>query len=232
MSSGTPFNQNVLTALYAGVFGIKTQRFEGGVPLPTYVGNGVAFPYFGRNANAQPRKGAAYEQTPNSGVGGLAAFDESGTIALNESNGNLQNKLDIFGNPMTLPVTLDGFVLWNEPAISMRRQRDIVESAPVAGQGSSFVLEIVRAKARVIAIQGFIIRLDDEYPADEIATLDRICGKNESVKIESLLTNAVGIKRVVVEDLNFPDLRGAPGVQPYEILLREDRTFEYSVLNK
>jgi hypothetical protein len=239
MSGIGGFSTVNLAQLYRTVFGIATQRYDQ-VGLP--VSGPVAFPYLGDYANQLLGiKRKRYNEAEKYTDGERVLFEKTGKFEAANANewtrlqaqteDNRKHARDYFGKPFLLPIELDGFVLWNEPSIEISGQTDIIATRPLTGEGKSFVVEITGEEPAELAIKGFIIRYDDQYPQGEIRQI-RKWAEKKKLTIGSKFTDALGIRNVVLKSWRLPDYRGNIGIQPYEIILVEDQTFEAKVLGK
>lgn len=138
----------------------------------------------------------------------------------------------VFYMPTQLQISLPGaaeelYQLPNEPLISLSGQKTIIKTAIDGNKGSfkeGFALEDYTITIRGLAINNE--RENEDYPEEIVRKLRRICEIQGSLKVVNELLSMFGITRLVIESFDFPDLPGAPSVQPYIFQCVSDQEFE------
>jgi len=141
---------------------------------------------------------------------------------------SLYRKADVTGRYYFMPVTLGGLEL-GYPIIRIQARKNIVETPMTERKGSA--IEIISQDNWKIYIRGFMFNHDREYPEEDIYNLKELFEKNESLELRSVLTDLflVGEDRVVITDINFPEVKGIEHVKPYEINLISDSIFDLEI---
>ncbi|MBK6819839.1 MAG: hypothetical protein IPG85_09755 [Bacteroidetes bacterium] len=126
-----------------------------------------------------------------------------------------------------MPVTLGDEVGY--PIIRILGAQHSGETPMTERKGSA--IEIISQDNWKIYIRGFLFNHDREYPEEDIYKLKELFEKNESVVIRSVLTDLflIAEDRVVITDINFPEVTGIEHVKPYEINLISDSIFDLEI---
>jgi hypothetical protein len=134
---------------------------------------------------------------------------------------------DVLGRPYFLPVRLGGVLLPNEPVMIIRGRKHIVETDLVGSKRRGSVKELIRLDDYDVTIRGIAIQTANtrDYPEDQVKALHDLYLRNEALSVESGLTELLGIYRLVVREIGFPELRGFQHAQAYELLCRSDEDF-------
>lgn len=135
---------------------------------------------------------------------------------------------DTLGRPLFLPVELGGLLLDNEPTVRITGRKIIVKSRPVGSTRKGSVKEQIGIDDDLVVIRGIIINEDStrRYPEDKVKALKDLINKNEALTIRCGLTELHGIYRVVIEDYDFPEIRGFQHAQAYELRCSSDEDFQ------
>lgn len=131
---------------------------------------------------------------------------------------------------MTLKVSYKGeqFLFPNEPIISIGMSKTIVKTATVGKKKKRSVKEYITTDDEVITIKGVCIDLDDpeKYPADQVKMLNDLFEINDAVDIEdNAFFELFGIRKIVIEDLQWDEMIGESGMQKYTIRALGDDDF-------
>jgi hypothetical protein len=131
---------------------------------------------------------------------------------------------------MTLKVSYKGqqFLFPNEPIISIGMSKTIVKTATVGKKKKRSVKEYITTDDEVITIKGVCIDLNDPevYPADQVKLLNDLFEVNDAVEIEdNAFFELFGIRKIVLEDLQWDEMIGESGMQKYTIKALGDDDF-------
>lgn len=137
---------------------------------------------------------------------------------------------------MTLKVSYKGqqFVFPNEPIISIGMSKTIVKTATVGKKKKRSVKEYITTDDEVITIKGVCVDLTDpeKYPADQVKMLNDLFEINDAIEIEdNAFFELFGIRKMVIEDLQWDEMIGESGMQKYTIKALGDDDF-YADLNE
>lgn len=131
---------------------------------------------------------------------------------------------------MTLKVSYKGeeFLFPNEPIVSIGMSKTIVKTATVGKKKKRSVKEYITTDDEVITIKGVCIDLEDpeRYPADQVKMLNDLFEVNDAVEIEdNAFFELFGIRKIVLEDLQWDEMIGESGMQKYTIRALGDDDF-------
>jgi hypothetical protein len=131
---------------------------------------------------------------------------------------------------MTLKVSHDGqtFLFPNEPIVSIGMSKTIVKTATVGKKKKRSVKEYITTDDEVITIKGVCIDLKDpdKYPADQVQTIKNLFEINDAVEIEdNAFFELFGIRKIVLESLDWDEMIGESGMQKYTIKALGDDDF-------
>lgn len=137
------------------------------------------------------------------------------------------------GAEYTMPVKIDGFQLPQEPSIRVRGGSNIIQTALNRGDRVQNVLEEVNLNNNKITIKGLIINEEDfeEYPEVPVRRLREICEKAGAVTIDNELTTIWGVTQIKIEDWDFLDVVGYPGVQAFQLDCLSDNPLELELID-
>jgi hypothetical protein len=105
------------------------------------------------------------------------------------------------------------------PIIRVQSQKRIVETPLTERKGT--VIELINQESWKIYIKGFIVSKDGNYPEQEILKMKEVYELNTALRLRCALTDLflTADDRVLITDLNFPEVKGVEHVKPYEINL-------------
>ena len=131
---------------------------------------------------------------------------------------------------MTLKVShgLQEFLFPNEPIVSIGMSKTIVKTATVGKKKKRSVKEYITTDDEVITIKGVCIDLNDpdKYPADQVKMINDLFEINDSVDIEdNAFFELFGIRKIVLESLDWDEMIGESGMQKYTIKALGDDDF-------
>ena len=131
---------------------------------------------------------------------------------------------------MTLKVShgLQEFLFPNEPIVSIGMSKTIVKTATVGKKKKRSVKEYITTDDEVITIKGVCIDLEDpdKYPADQVKMINDLFEINDSVDIEdNAFFELFGIRKIVLESLDWDEMIGESGLQKYTIKALGDDDF-------
>lgn len=195
-----------LAMLFAEVFGYNTQAFKpqfDTVPYPKQLSSKNGTPYYGTDAF-----GREYFM-PVKFTYTLDTVLPDGTV----TTGPVQ-KYD-------LP--------W--PIISISSRKKIVETELTERRGT--VKELINIQDYEITIRGFLINgIESDYPEDDVDKLREMHEQLSSISMSCALTDLFllrndrsGSDKVVIRELDFPELPGVQNIQPYVMRLVSDEEF-------
>lgn len=159
-----------------------------------------------------------------------AVYEDEPYNKRSSANGQPLVSRDNLGREYYMPVGL-GKVELHHPVIQVTSKKNIVETPLVERQGT--VKELISIEDWEISIRGLIIDPNNQYPEDDIKKLVDLFYRNEAVEIENAITDIMlkraerkGNNMVVINELNFPEVRGVMNVRPYELKLVSDTPFD------
>lgn len=180
--------------------------------------------------------GGGYSETPIEATieqsvpyfsGLAAADDESGEFVTVRRSLNA-NTFD--GRPLFMPVKIGGLLLPNEPTILITAQKNIVETALAGSARRGTVKELISVEDYQITIRGIALTEEMEkklqYPEDMVKKINDLFNNPVSLEIECALTNLLGIYRVVIKSVAFPEMVGVQHAQAYELQCVSDEDFD------
>ena len=131
---------------------------------------------------------------------------------------------------MTLKVShgLQEFLFPNEPIVSIGMSKTIVKTATVGKKKKRSVKEYITTDDEVITIKGVCIDLEDpeRYPADQVKMINDLFEINDAVDIEdNAFFELFGIRKIVLESLDWDEMIGESGLQKYTIKALGDDDF-------
>lgn len=143
---------------------------------------------------------------------------------------SVRNELDAKlpdGRPIFMPVQLGGILLPNEPTISFRKRKRIVETSLVGSRRKGTVKELISSDDWELTIRGIAVNSQSTlyYPEDQVAQLRELDAREEALDIKSAITSLLGIYRVVIYDVFLPEMIGIQHAQAYEFKCVSDEDF-------
>lgn len=198
-----PTNEYNIPLLFAQTFGPRGIPFSQAYTPPTEI---------------KPGPAEGYPDQPQ-----IGSNDDTTFINMRNTIGA---KL-VTGQPVFMPVRINGLVLPNEPTMAVESQKVIVRTTLVGqkiNRGS--VKELIRTDDYRINIRGIAINQENKkvYPEDIIDKINKLYQLNEPVDIDSGMTALLGVYRIVIESVNFP-FTPAQHAQAYEIVAYSDEDF-------
>jgi hypothetical protein len=147
------------------------------------------------------------------------------------SRNSLRQKL-ANGQEVYMPVAIGGYTLPNEPTVSLRISKTIERTALAGNKTKGTVKEQISTSDWDIIIRGVVVNELNvlEYPEDQVKELYDVFKKDQSLIIESGITNLFDIYRVVIVDFNLPEMIGSPHAQAYELTLVSDEDFDLEII--
>ncbi len=135
------------------------------------------------------------------------------------------------GQKVFMPMRIGGIAMPNEPTISFELSNNIVETKLVGSKRKGTVKELISEDDDVMVIRGICFNFDSPkvYPEDMVKAIKDLKTRKESLLIESALTSLLGIERIVIRKVLFPDVIGGQNYQPYEIQCVSDESFELEI---
>lgn len=131
------------------------------------------------------------------------------------TNGNMVLFLPIWINNELIPVA----------RVYGGCKKIIKETPMVARKGS--VKELIRFDDYRFTIQGMCVGLKKEYPESQIEKLNGFFNLTEPVKIKNaFIDSLVKSEDFIIEDINFPDMRGVEHVKAFEMRIVSDSIFD------
>lgn len=155
----------------------------------------------------------------------IESSDEEGTEFI-----EIRNTIDArtpLGTAIFMPVRLGGLLLPNEPTVLIQGRKRIVQTALTGSTRKGSVKELISTEDYQVTIRGIALNYDSMkvYPEDIVKDLNDLYLRNESLVIESALTNLLGIYRLVIEQITFPEMIGIQHAQAYELKCMSDEDF-------
>lgn len=138
---------------------------------------------------------------------------------------------------MTLKVSYKGeeFLFPNEPIVKIGMSKTIVKTATVGKNKKRSVKEYITTDDEIITITGLCIDPEDPdlYPATQVAEIQALFDINDSVEIEdNAFFELFGIRKIVLEDLQWDEMIGESGMQRYTIRALGDDDFYADLSDK
>ncbi len=136
----------------------------------------------------------------------------------------------LIGTDFTAPTKIDDWQLPNEPTISIRSGKRVLDTQlnrldPSSGKiERKNVLEEVGINNYEVRLRGVIYNDTDydSYPEADVRRLREVIEKAGSVKIENGILTLFNIGRVAIVNYDFFEVRGYIGAQAYELILLQD----------
>jgi len=140
----------------------------------------------------------------------------------NELNAKLPD-----GRPLFMPVQLGGVLLPNEPTINLSKRKRIAETSLIGSRRKGTVKELISSEDWQITIRGIAVNAASTlyYPEDQVAQLKELDAREEALDIKCALTSLLGIYRVVIYQISFPEMIGIQHAQAYELKCVSDEDF-------
>lgn len=131
---------------------------------------------------------------------------------------------------MTLELSYKGqkFELPNEPLVSIGMSKTIVKTPTVGKDKKRTVKEYITTDDEVITIKGVCIDLfnPEVYPAEQVQLINDLFDIDDALEVENnAFFELFGIRKLVIEDLQWDDMVGESGLQKYTIRAIGDDDF-------
>lgn len=162
-------------------------------------------------------------------------------------------RLSALGTPIILPIifkgggynqynelgeifiqNMEGFEVPATALVSMRRNKIITKTKATAA--GSTIKEIYGFEDWRIDIRGFCLadtgRVTHKTAYDQKKELNKWFHLVDSIHVVSELLNDLGVDKLAIEELNFDQLKGAPGIIPFYMRCTSDADFESFVEQK
>jgi hypothetical protein len=107
-------------------------------------------------------------------------------------------------------------------------KKTIVETALAGSFKRGTVKELISIDDYEITIRGIAVNSESKltYPEDQVKAIHDLYLLNESHFIESGLTSLLGIDKLVIKEITFPEMIGVQHAQAYELKCVSDEDFE------
>lgn len=131
---------------------------------------------------------------------------------------------------MTLKVSYKGqqFLFPNEPIVSIGMSKTIVKTATVGKKKKRSVKEYITTDDEVITIKGVCIDTSnpEKYPSEQVKLINDLFEINDAIEIEdNAFFELFGIRKIVLEDIQWDEMIGESGMQKYTIKALGDDDF-------
>ena len=139
-----------------------------------------------------------------------------------------EKEISRFGSTVVSESRTRKVTLPNEPIVSIGMSKTIVKTATVGKKKKRSVKEYITTDDEVITIKGVCIDLEDpdKYPADQVKMINDLFEINDSVDIEdNAFFELFGIRKIVLESLDWDEMIGESGLQKYTIKALGDDDF-------
>jgi Domain of unknown function (DUF6046) len=132
------------------------------------------------------------------------------------------------GRALFMPVKIRNLQLPNEPTMLISGRKNIVKTALAGSTKKGTVKELISVDDYDITIRGIVINDKSKltYPEDIVKKIHELYLINESHFIECGLTSLLGIDKIVIESITFPEMIGIQHAQAYELRCVSDEDFE------
>lgn len=147
-----------------------------------------------------------------------------------DNTGKFNRTLSTLGTPFFMPCKINGFQLPNEPIITIKGNKTIIET-PMDGDEGTFKEQFSMSDWQ-IHIKGLCI-LDedsDEYPEEQVRSIRNLIQKKTGLDVVCRLLSIFNIDHIAIYDYDFPAIEGSPGIQPYELQCKSDKYFDLELL--
>lgn len=130
------------------------------------------------------------------------------------------------GTPIHLPLTINGYLLPNEPLVTITMNKKIIETE-LDGNDGTFKEEFSLGDYDV-NIKGILIDENnpDQLPESQIRQLRDVLETRGSVKVSNTLLSFFNIDRLAIYSCSFPEYAGSMEMVPYEITCKSDKEFD------
>ena len=178
-----------------------------------------------------------YKGIPRIGLAQTAIVPESSALNDIETVKDFSGDTDFskqnsfLGTPYFMPCKIFGIQLPNEPVITIKGSKTIIET-PIDGNEGTFK-EHYALGDYGITIQGVCVLEEnsDEYPEAQVRSLRRIIEEKTGLDVVCKLLSYFDIKHLAIKSFDFPSIEGAPGMQPYTLECASDKYFDLELLD-
>lgn len=139
-------------------------------------------------------------------------------------------KTNLVGREYYMPVKLGGVDLHN-PVMRVSCQKTIVETEMQGRRGK--VKELISIDDYVFTISCFIVTPDNNYPEAEVKKIIDLYEINAEVEMRSPISDLIlvtqermGFDKVVIYDIEWPEVSGVGNVRPYRLTVKSDEPFD------
>lgn len=131
------------------------------------------------------------------------------------------------GRSVFMPVQIGELLLPNEPTVFISGRKEIVKTRLAGSKRKGSVKELIGVDDYVITIRGIAITHNSTtvYPEATVKGIIDLYNQNASLEIRSAITNLLGIYRVVIESIDFPEMIGVQHAQAYQLKCVSDEEF-------
>lgn len=173
-----------------------------------------------------------YIKPPFPQVGLLPKINPFGAIQAIAGSFFNKGKLAAYTQHVTFNAGLaDEYQLPCEPTVAVFGTKNVIETYLNRGDRTQNVLEEINLDNYKIRIRGVIYNPeDDAYPEEDVSKIHALWEKPGSRSIKSELLSLLGITKVAIVRINWPELNGYPGAQPYELDCLSDQDFELNII--
>lgn len=142
-----------------------------------------------------------------------------------------KSSIGLLGNPIRLPLRLNGVLMPNEPLIEMNGSKSIVVTELAGGNYS--VKENMGMNDWSVSIKGIITNEENPemYPEAKVREMLKLIRNEFSLKCENELLKIYDINYLVVKDFRFPVTEGAMGWQAYSLECLSDIDVELELFD-
>lgn len=202
---------------------MATNRFDINALFETVFGMNRGVPYDSGQLITQE---VTMPEPPFDSVGVVPAASGEFVQMRNTLGGKLPTGQSIF-----MPVQIGDLLLPNEPTLRITGVKNIVSTRLAGSTRRGSVKELIAVDDYRIVIRGIAINFEDSenYPEDAVKGIHDLYLRNESLEIQSALTNLFGIYRVVIESIDFPEMIGVQHAQAYELSCVSDEDFTLEI---
>lgn len=172
-----------------------------------------------------------YIKPPFPQVGLIPKINPFGAVQAISGSFFNKGKLAAYTQHVTFNAELaDEYQLPCEPTVAVFGTKNVIETYLNRGERTQNVLEEINLDNYKVRIRGVIYNADDDrYPEEEVRKINAIYEKPGSRTIKSEMLSLLGITKVAIVRITWPELPGYPGAQPYELDCLSDQDFELSI---
>lgn len=137
----------------------------------------------------------------------------------------------LLGTPIFQPVTLDDYLLPNEPIVEVRGAKRVVRT-DIDGMDGTFK-ELFSMDDYGVTIRGIITQEDgtDNFPEEIVRKIRAIYEKKTAIKITNTMANIFGINLIAIDSIEWPVIEGSNSIQPFVIQGIADKNLDIELRN-